>query len=219
MLAAPQTLWLRDPTSSDLNIEEKPHAFSWVFYPAQSQCLDCSTLPVMTVCILKPSQMKLSVTQVWGHAWIRSAVDFLSLKKEMRASQNASVPGILCRSKWEHPKWERHWEEKTGKLEQCLEANIPLRMNSGIFFEIASGIKSILFSPHERTMEVIRGGPFIITCEKKRQTGTAALLSNWGYKGQFDSMPAWEDQKGTCMNSSHWHRSLKKKEKCWLLWF
>lgn len=64
----------------------------------------------------------------------------------------------LVRSEWEHPKWERHWEKKKKvRLEQCLEANIPLRMNSGGSFEIAAGIKSILFSPHERTMEVIGG--------------------------------------------------------------
>lgn len=53
---------------------------------------------------------------------------------------------------------EKDTRRKKGKLEQCLEANIPLRMNTGGFFEIAAGIKSILFSPHERTMEVIRGG-------------------------------------------------------------
>lgn len=85
-----------------------------VFYLTQSQCLDCSTLPVMAVSTIKPSQMKLSVSQVWGHAWIRMAVDFRVSKRRREPPRMLESLESFVRSEWEHPKWERH-QEKKGK--------------------------------------------------------------------------------------------------------
>lgn len=144
-----------------------------VFYLTQSQCLDCSTLPVMAVCIIKPSQMKLSVSQVWGHAWIRMAVDFRVSKRRRESPRMLESLESFVRSEWEHPKWERH-QEKKGKTwampwskHSTQDEHWRLLWNSG------GDKKHPLLSTWENNRSYQRwtGGiclPFIITCENKR---------------------------------------------------
>lgn len=121
-------------------------------------------------------------------------------------SRRREPPGMLC-TVWMRASRMRETPQKK-KKEHLSNAwsNIPLRMNTERFFEIAARLKSILFYPHQRTMEVIREKkclPFIITCENKRLSTadwhSPPVLSNWGYMGQFESTPAPADEKRTCV--------------------
>lgn len=122
----------------------------------------------------------------------------------MRASQIASVPGIICSvwmrtskmrktpgekkgKTWAMPwskhstldeQWRRLWNSGGDKKHPLLSTwknNGSYRRWTGAYASLSS--------------ELVRPG------DRAKQTGTAAVLSNWGYKGQFDSVPAREDEK------------------------
>lgn len=184
MPAAPRRFRHQDTTSSDINIEEKPHIFSYDQQNFLSQTKSVFRLQHIACdgCLCYLTSLGVTVTDEIPHqSPVRSPADLdLPLSSEFqkgdKSLQECSNPrNPLCglNENIQNEKDTGEKKKKTWALEQCLKQHSTQDEHWRFLWNSCQDKKASSSVHIKEQWKLSRGGfekclPFIITCENKR---------------------------------------------------